>query len=215
MDRKTRDKFAAATPQTDLLYGEQACQETPKGLVEVLEGTLTNVLARPFTFDLDLFANEENHTKPLWFGPGSPVPNGFNALAATWWWPGSPTTVATKNGFGNPPYGGFITSALKKAIEEQAKGFTSALLLPLRAARWYKNLVLPYYSHLWHVESRLMFTYHGQRRQYPNEKGKLVDAGALFDSIIVVFAPRQQSWLPGFPPQRPNVWNPKTGELRY
>lgn len=41
-------------------------------------------------------------------------------------------------------------------------------------------------------------------------------AGALFDSIIVVYAPYDRSkWGLFPPPQRPNVWDPRTGELRY
>lgn len=204
MDRQTRDKFAAATPQTDLLYGEQACQETP---VEVYR-----LLDQRYHFDLDLCANTGNHRHPTaWLGPGSPIANGEDALKTVWFWPGSATTIKTTSGFCNPPYGAFIPKILEKAIEEQAKGFTSVFLLPLRAAKWYRNLVLPYYTELWHVEQRLMFTFNGEPAR--DAKGK--PCGALFDSIIVVYAPRQGTWLPGFPPQRPNVWNPKTGELKY
>lgn len=194
MDRETRDKFTAATPQTDLLYGEQACQETPPEVYRLLD--------RRYHFNVDLCANAENTRHATYFfGPGSTVPD---ALVADW-------HKAGKAGFCNPPYGAFIPKILEKAIVEQAKGFTSVFLLPLRAAKWYRNLVLPYYTELWHVEQRLVFTYHGEPAR--DAKGK--PCGALFDSIIVVFAPRPATWLPGFPPQRPNVWNPKTGELKY
>lgn len=203
MDRPTRDKFAASTPQTDLLYGEQACQETPLPVYEHLNTR--------YHFDVDLCANSTNARHGVHFGPGGMYPD---ALLAPWWqpptWADKPHT-ARKTGFSNPPYGAFIPKILEKAIAEQAKGFTSVFLLPLRAAKWYRNLVLPYYTELWHVEQRLMFTYKGEPAR--DKDGK--PCGALFDSIIVVYAPRAATWLPGFPPQRPNVWNPKTGELKY
>lgn len=204
MNRATRDKFVASSPTEDLLYGPQACRETPIGVYQALD--------KRFHFDLDLFANEQNHLHAAWLGPGSPVPNGEDALRTVWYWEGNPQSPRTHVGFANPPYGtAIVTAVLKKALTEHRRGFTTVLLLPMRASSWFKDLILPYYSELWHVQQRLMFTYQGE----PAKDAKGKPTGALFDSIVVVFEPKQAGWLPGFPPKRPNVWNPKTGELRY
>lgn len=201
MDRATRDKFVASTPTEDLFYGAQACRETPREVYQALD--------KRFHFDVDLFANEQNHLHSAWLGPGGMY---SDALTAPWADHENRTVGNLKVGFANPPYGtAIVTKVLKKALTEQRLGFTTVLLLPMRASSWYKDLILPYYSELWHVQQRLMFTYQGE----PARDKDGVPTGALFDSIVVVFEPRQAGWLPGFPPKRPNVWNPKTGELRY
>lgn len=256
LTRAERDQFTATTPN-DVAYGEGACLETPPKLFELLH--------RRFKFDVDLTANEGNHLLPTWFGPGST--NRTDALGDMAWGmpPSGQRWTEWKAGFSNPPYGDFIPKILKKAIEEREKGFTSVFLLPMRAAGWFRDLVLPYYSELWYCSERIVFHYQGTPRPsagvkvkamldgfYRNSDGWLravadgtnwswtdtwgqpwtyrfganeairVPAGALFDSIIVVYKPHlfnvhqgrgQFGLFP--PPQRPNIFEVKTGELRF
>lgn len=211
LTRNERDRFTAATPD-DIAYGEGACLETPPQVFELLN--------RRFKFDVDLTANEQNHLLPHWFGPGSPWPD---ALTHVWSYSAEAKQAMgygkePTSGFSNPPYGPFIPKILTKAVAERDRGFTSVFLLPMRASGWFRDLVLPYYSELWYCSSRLTFNYKGRPRLNP-KTGKADPA--LFDSIIVVYAAHttnvsargQFGLFP--PPQRPNVWDVKTGELRY
>lgn len=228
MDRQTRDKFAAATPQGDALrYSPQACLETPPDLF----AALNDELGPSRGFEIDLFANEENHLLPKWFGPGSPL--GEDALSADWTLGGT-----IRRGFGNPPYGDFIGAALEKAIEEAEKGFISTFLLPLRINDWFKEIIIP--RSVWRVvDERIVFWYKKQpkptarvkvtrkHREDPafgvslmsdgegylctrdEETGAPVDpilkpAGAMFDSIIATISPELGI---GWRPMAPTVWN--------
>lgn len=256
LSKSERDAFTATTPQ-EIAYGEGACVETPPKLFELLH--------QRFKFDVDLTANETNHLLPVWFGPGSPYTiDGVrveDSLTADWSRAG---TLRGVSGFSNPPYGPFIPKILRKAIEERAKGFTSVFLLPMRAAGWFRDLVLPQYSELWYCSERIVFHYQGKPKLSANVKwtpthgrsplltrsatgaaivihptqlyqtnwvdtwgtawpyefgvGQAVKqpAGALFDSIIVVYAPYDRAkWGLFPPPQRPNIFEVKTGELRF
>lgn len=170
MDRETRDKFVASTDQDDLLYGESACLETPPDFFEALN--------RGFDFQVDLTANEQNHLCPIWFGPGGRY---ANALIAPWY---RCVSVADEkvepnrsSGYSNPPYGSFIPEILRKAVEEAARGFTSAFLLPMRASSWYTEIVLVHATHLWHLEPRLTFWYKGEPK--PTAKVKWTKKWAM------------------------------------
>lgn len=195
MNRTERDSFTATTPD-DIAYGEGACLETPKKVFDLLD--------QRFVFGVDLTANEKNALVPMYFGPKSSLYE--DALTAPW------GNMPRPVGYSNPPYGPFIPKILEKAIAERAKGFTSVFLLPNRGGAWFQNFVIPYYSELWYLASRLTFPYLGKPRL--NLKTGKPD-GALFDSIIVVYAPYDSKWGLFPPARRPNVWNPKTGELRY
>ncbi len=251
LTRDERDRFAASTP-AEIEYSEGACVETPRKLFELLHAR--------FKFCIDLTANEQNHLLPNWFGPGAGAVEP-DALQAQWM--PHPDLGYNPAGFSNPPYGKFIPKILKKAIEERAKGFTSVFLLPMRAAGWFRDLVLPQYSELWYCSERIVFHYQGKPRPtsqqrwvraFDNEPGLIespkgyttvgnlgafvypwkdtwgqewsytagpcapvmVPAGALFDSIIVVYAPYDRAkWGLFPPPQRPNIWEVRTGELRF
>lgn len=205
LTRTERDSFTKVTPD-DIAYGEGACLETPKRVFDLLH--------ERFKFDVDLTANEKNSLLPYWYGPGSE--DGTDVLTKSDWgtdWCDDAEYADWRSGFSNPPYGQFIPKILTKALAERDKGFTSVFLLPMRAGGWFQDLVIPQYSELWHCSSRLTFPYLGKPRLNP-KTGK--PDGALFDSIIVVYSPYERSkWGLFPPPQRPNVWNPKTGELRY
>lgn len=206
MDRQTRDKITAGTDQQALLYGESACLETPPDLFAALD--------EEFHFDVDLFANELNSTCKVWFGPGSPV-NEFDALAVKPWYyvPTLPEEIAqgmrsTTVGFANPPYGRFVGPALKKAKEEAEAGFCSVFLLPLRVTRAFKAIILPY-ADIRFCDERVKFWYHrAPKLQLDSKSGRMKHMGALFDSIIVVFRPRNPGML--FYPKPPEVWTWKT-----
>lgn len=176
MDNATKNRFAAPTDQTDLLYGESACVETPPDFFAKLnEG---------FNFDLDLCANEQNHLLPRYFGPGSPIANGFDALTAKWYHhdtrlagadPTNLSLMPSTSGFANPPYGSMIPRILKKAIEESKLGFTSAFLLPMRAGNWYTHIVLEHADYVWHLEPRLTFWWQGKPKPTAKRKATKKD----------------------------------------
>lgn len=202
MDRDTRDKFTAGTDQTDLLYSESACLETPPDLFAALD--------EEFSFDVDLFANEKNSTQKVWFGPGSPIgPEYTDSLSVMWHFePGTAHTgmrfARTTKGFGNPPYGKFVPKALAKAKFEAERGFLSVFLLPLRVTRAFKSIILPY-ADIRFCDERVKFWYERKPKLQLNKKsGKMEHMGALFDSIIVIFRPRNPGML--FYPKAPEVW---------
>lgn len=201
MDRSTRDRFVASTDQADLMYGPSACLETPPELFEALD--------QEFHFDVDLCANETNHKLPMWFGPGSPT-NVFDCLTAPWMYaPSLPEEIAqgltpTTTGFGNPPYGTFIKQYLIKAKQEAEKGFLSVHLLPLRITKVFKQIVLPY-ADIRFVNERVKFWYQGVPKLTLNSKTQEMEhMGALFDSYLVIFRPRDPNHL--FYPKAPEVW---------
>ena len=166
MNRDTRDKFVASTDQSKLAYGESACLETPPELFATLHAE--------FHFNIDLTANEQNHLLPVWYGPGSI--SASNTLDAAW-------SREARCGFSNPPYGRFIELILAKAVVQQ--NFTSVFLLPLRAARWYRDFVLPHADEVRHIP-RVTFNYQGKPAKH-DKHGR--PATALFDSIVVVYRP--------------------------
>lgn len=295
LTRDERDRFAARTPN-DIAYGEGACLETPRLVFENLNkrfqfdvdltaneknhllpywfgpGAATacqDALTHSWTDTLGISVTERGHTPSK--GPME-LPDGQLLYITGGDWVGtSVSTIQPKAGFSNPPYGSFIPKILKKALEERDKGFTSVFLLPNRAAGWFQDLVIPYYSELWFCEERIPFWYQGKPRpnavvtptkihlgdgrirasqyegfkpcliarqqltweysdgygnySYQFEDGDVIKepAGAMFDSIIVVYKPItgdvrhivQGELFPRPPAQRPNVWNPRTGELRY
>ena len=178
MNRETRDKLLSGTNQDDLTSGN-ACWETPPlvylGLVEDAGG-----------FDIDLTADAGRALCPLWFGPGSPL--ATDALTAHW-------ASHGRRGYSNPPYGPFVQKLLAKAKQEAQKGFTSHLLLPMRATKAFHAHVLDGASDLLFCDKRITFFENGVPRlnvKQWKEKGRVVADPAVFDSIIVIFRP--QAW---------------------
>jgi hypothetical protein len=192
LTRAERDRFTAMTDQTDP-YHPSACLETPPVLFANLH--------KRFDFDVDLTANERNHLLPRWWGPGHAPEDAVydNVLTPDCW------LAQGQGGFSNPPYGDFIPKILTKALQEREHGFTSVFLLPLRASAWYQQLVLPYYSELWHVKQRVTFWYN-DRPKLNSKTGKADPA--LFDSIVVIYRPHGQPFH-----ARPRVWDYLTNEL--
>lgn len=186
MNRRETASFTATTDQTDLAYGESACLETPPELFAALD--------QEFGFSIDLAANTHNHLLSRWFGPGS-CTDTLDARTVNWsYW--------DSKGFCNPAYGQFATDMVKCAVAQQGKGFLSVFLLPMRANRAFKSLILPHADEIRFVDERIKFWYHGQPK--PNPKTGKAD-GALFDSIIVVFRPRKPGILNYGP--RVSVWH--------
>lgn len=167
MKRQTRDKFASGT-QADITSGN-ACWETPPHVFAALDAE--------FNFDIDLTADAGRKLKPLHFGPGSPY--GEDALKADWHMHG-------RVGYSNPPYGPFVGRMLERAAWSQYFGFTTVLLLPMRVTRAFRRFVLAHASELRFCDKRIAFCENGAPRINP-KTGK--PDGALFDSIVVVFAP--------------------------
>ena len=211
LTRAERNSFTAATDQQDLAYGESACLETPRPLFVNLH--------RRFRFDVDLTANAANHLLPSWIGPDNPSPRRKSAINKRSWF------EFGRTGYSNPPYGAFIGDVLEKALQERERRFTSVFLLPLRAAAWYQELVLPYYSELWHCRRRITFWYKGAPKIDPTTKdnvkriaaGKdLKPTGALFDSIIVIYRPwRDDRGRPTHRVDRPQVYDVELDRLGY
>jgi hypothetical protein len=94
--------------------------------------------------------------------------------------------------YSNPPYGPFIQRLLPKALDEARQGFTSVLLLPLRVTKAFKRFILRGASDLIFPDKRLVFFEDGVPRineKAWREKGELRADPALFDSVLVRYAP--------------------------
>lgn len=174
MDRETRDRFASGTDQKNLNAGN-ACWETAPKIFKKLQEDFG-------PFAIDLTANESNHLLPAWFGPGSPLTQGQDALAAMW-------NEHGHSGFSNSPYGYFISRILPKAKQEAKEGFTSLFLLPLRVTQVFQKHVLIGASDLLFCDKRLTFFENGRPRCSRNKLGRLGATPAMFDSILVVYKP--------------------------
>jgi len=181
MNRATRDRFT--TPTTPHITQGNACLETPPAVFHALEDSFG-------PFEIDLCADAQNHLLPLWFGPDSPVQE-FDALKANW-------HAYAKNGFGNPPYGPFVGLFLAWAKVEAKLGFASTLLLPVRITKAFHAHVLQGASEVWFCDKRIAFWQDGKPKLDPATKKP---TGALFDSMIVRFAPGMR-----FSPPRVGSW---------
>lgn len=175
MNRETRDKLVSGTDQSDLTTGN-SCWETPPLVFEQLNADFG-------PFDVDLTADAQRHLCPTWFGPQSPVGES-DALTATW--------DAFDFGYSNPPYGPFIQAVLARATYWAGEGFDSTLLLPMRVTKAFKAHVLHGASELLFCDARLTFFENGiprlNEKQW-RDKGRAVADPAVFDSIVVRFAP--------------------------
>jgi hypothetical protein len=146
MNRETRDKFASRT-QADVTSGN-AVWQTPPLVFAALH-------AQFGPFDVDLTADPARALCGVWFGPGNPTDP--DALIAPWHRRG-------RCGFSNPPYGPFVPQLLAKAQHEAAFGFTSVLLLPMRATKAFHRYVLGGASELWFCDKRIAFFEEGLPR---------------------------------------------------
>jgi hypothetical protein len=181
MNRATKTKLTSGTNRADLTIGN-ACWETPP--------LVFRQLAEDFgPFDVDLTADARRHLCPVWFGPGSPS-GDVDAIAANW------AADGRRNGYSNPPYGPFIQSLVARAAFWSTHGFTSTLLLPLRVTKAFKAQILGAASSLLFCDARLTFFEHGiprlNERQWI-DRGRAVADPAVFDSIVVRFAPERCS----------------------
>lgn len=173
--RKSTDGAAAAN----------AKWQTPPEIFEKLQ--------RDFgPFDVDLFADEENHLLPHWFGPsdGNMCSGIDDALAVDW-------CLYGRNGFGNPPYGKFVAGVVAHAKAMKTKGFDSTLLLPLRVTTAFKRHVMSGAAQVFLCDRRIRFYENGKPRL--DAKGAAMPA--LFDSMIV-------RYIHGYHAQRPqfDLW---------
>lgn len=154
----------------DLTSGN-SCWETPPAIFKKLNDE--------FKFDIDICADSKRNLCRKYFGPGSPFHT--NALEAPWSFIG---TV----GFCNPPYGPFVPHVLRVALEATLYGFTTVLLLPMRATRaFHSTIIAPNGANeLRFCDKRITFWENGAPRINPRT-GK--PDPAPFDSIIVVYRP--------------------------
>ncbi len=187
MNRATRDKVVSSTNRVDLTSGN-AVWETAPIIFEKLNEDFG-------PFDIDLTADAQRHLCPVWFGPGSPFGRGgYDALAVNalddpqadgdW------SAFGVERGYSNPPYGPFIQKILPLAkANAQHCGFTSLFLLPLRVTKTFKAHVLRGASDLIFPDKRLVFFENGIPRCTAGKNGKLHADTAVFDSILVRYAP--------------------------
>lgn len=181
MNNATKNKLTSGTDQSDLTTGN-ACWETPPLVFQQLNADFG-------PFDVDLTADAQRHLCSRWFGPDSNV-GEFDALTAMWHDYG-------RRGYSNPPYGPFIQKLLAHASNEaRLKGFTSALLLPMRVTKAFRAWILPHASDLLFCDARLTFFENGVPRLNETQwvkHQKLVGDPAVFDSIITLFRPERAS----------------------
>lgn len=171
MDEATKRKLTSRTRQP---YEGNGCWETPP--------LLYKAIAKDFgPFDIDLTADASRHLRPIWFGPGSPV-DVTDCLTAGWWAYG-------RTGFSNPPYGRFVPQLLPYArTMAQDHGFSSTLLLPMRATLAFHAHILAGANELWYCDHRICFFENGVPRlnvQAWEKRRRAMADSAVFDSILV------------------------------
>ena len=184
MDHQTKARFSILT--NPIITEGNACLETPPQIYQKIESDFG-----PFT--LDLTADQDRYLLPQWFGPGSPLGEP-DALLAHWSHYGT-------SGYSNPPYGPFVPQILKKAKAEAKVGFVSTFLLPVRMTRAFHHHVLCGASELWFCDKRITFWENGAPKLTLTKKGTYEITSALFDSMIVRYAPGQR-----FSPPRVGSW---------
>lgn len=171
MNTDTKRKL---TSRTQRPFDGNGCWETPP--------LLYKAIAHDFgPFDIDLTADASRHLRPIWFGPDSPV-DVPDCFGAGWWAYG-------RTGFSNPPYGRFVPRLLPYArTMARDHGFTSTILLPMRATLAFHAHVLDGANELWYCDHRICFFEHGVPRlnveQWEKKRRAVADA-AVFDSIVV------------------------------
>lgn len=183
MDRATRDKFTIPT-NADPTQGN-ATLETPPAIFAKLNADFG-------PFDIDLTADPVRKLRLVWFGPGSPYHT--DALHAPWHAHG-------KTGYSNPPYGRFVPHILAKAKQEAKLGFASTFLLPVRMTRAFHAHILQGASELWFCTKRITFWEDGAPKLTMTKSGEMEITGALFDSMIVRYAPGMR-----FSPPKVGSW---------
>jgi phage N-6-adenine-methyltransferase len=150
-------------------------------------------LHEEFVFDLDLAADADNHLLPRYLGVGGLAPD---ALAVRW-------ADVGKCGFLNPPYSAELIRAFMRHVTAQAEhGFTTVCLVPNSiSTRWWVET-------RWAVEIREI----ERRVPYLRSDGITI-AGAMFDSVVVVYRP-QPGIVRGQPRRVVWTWRePKTTPL--
>lgn len=172
MDRATRNKVVSGT-QDDLTSGN-ACWETAPLVYQAI--------AEAFgPFDVDVCADAQRNLAPVWFGPDSPV-GEFDALTAVW------PRYGTR-GYGNPPYGKFISKILPYAKLMTRNGFASTFLIPMRVTKAFQAHVMSGAAEVHLCDKRLMFFENGLPRISRDKSGKWKADPAVFDSMIVRYLP--------------------------
>jgi phage N-6-adenine-methyltransferase len=144
-----------------------------------------------FDFDIDLAATAANHLLPSWYGPGSTLADGEDALTVPW------SISERGRGFLNPPYSAaLIGPFVRKAAEEARAGFTTVALVKLDPSTqwwaWTRSA-----TEIREVPCRVPFL----------KADGASAAGAMFPSAVVVFRPQ-----PGIVRAQPRrvVWTWKT-----
>lgn len=189
MNRETSKKMTSGT-QADITSGN-ACWQTPPEVYKKLNADFG-------PFDVDLTADASNHLCPLWFGPGSSLSNGHDALTAAW-----THERQHKRGYSNPPYGPFVQKLLYRALYWTGENFDSTFLLPMRVTAAFKKVILQHASDLLFCDSRITFFEDGVPRLNEKNYHKGIATGdpAMFDSIIVRFLCAHSG------PPRLGIWN--------
>lgn len=110
-----------------LMSSDRMDWETPQKLFDELNAE--------FRFDIDLAANETNHKCTRYFGPGSPIVGGENALAISWY---------GYRGWLNPPYGKELPEWIARAYNFTRNDKTLVvMLIPARTdTRYWHDYVM-------------------------------------------------------------------------
>ena len=134
-------------------------------------------LDREFGFGLDLAANESDHLRAEWFGPGGLV---VDALDEGFSWAELAAARGVRAAFLNPPYSSRLVRAfLERAAREAEAGLTIAALIPdTLDTKWYR-------AGEWAAEIRRI----PHRVGYLKADGT-TPAGAMFPSCVAVFRPQ-------------------------
>jgi phage N-6-adenine-methyltransferase len=174
VNNETKNKLTSGTDQADLTSGN-ACWETPPAIFAALNDQFG-------PFDLDICADAQRALYPRYFGPGSDL--SVDALIADW-------SAHGFAGYCNPPYGAFIGKILPVAKAQARLGFTSVFLIPMRVTRAFKAHIMQGAADLLFCDSRIVFFENGAPRlnRKAFEAGRLVADSAVFDSIVVRYAP--------------------------
>lgn len=184
---KTQDEVVNLKKQIEIMKGKvvektvnnELCFQTVKSCEYETPKELFNEWNKKYKFGLDTAATRKNSKCDYYFDKND------NALDQDW--------CGYGNVWCNPPYGHYTKKFVAKAIEEQAKGVTTVMLIPLNTrSNYWHELILNKRNIKVDVQRRIVFEVNGKPYTWTDKNGKAHRCPAPQSHAIVIFKGRNK-----------------------